>query len=227
MTTTTTTTTPLDPSSPDAPPAPKPWYASAGVWGALVTLAGSVLSLLKVQFDPALLDDLREWVLAAATLVGGGVALWGRLRASRRIGRVGAPPRRPPQLPPPTSAIGLSVGGAVLLAAIVGAGSGGCARTDLGPTDAYLAADRATFDAVAPEYRAYVDSDPFLDADQRERRGRTVDVWRRRLEDAERGSRNRNRGPQRERAPQAGRLNAGDSRAQSPSSEFQALNSEL
>ena len=32
---------------------PKAWYASAGVWGALVTLGGSVLALLKVEVDPA------------------------------------------------------------------------------------------------------------------------------------------------------------------------------
>ena len=33
----------------------KPWYASAGVWGAVVTLAGSVLTLLKVELDPKVL----------------------------------------------------------------------------------------------------------------------------------------------------------------------------
>ena len=67
------------------PTTTKPWYASAGVWGALVTLAGSVLALLKVELDAALLADVREWVLSLATLVGGAVALWGRIRASRTI----------------------------------------------------------------------------------------------------------------------------------------------
>ena len=39
----------------------KPWYASVGVWGAVVGLIGSTLSLLKVQVDPTFLADLREW----------------------------------------------------------------------------------------------------------------------------------------------------------------------
>lgn len=67
----------------------KPWYASSAVWGALVTLAGSLLSLLKVEFDPQLLEDVGQWGLSLATLIGGAVALWGRIRATRRIGRDG------------------------------------------------------------------------------------------------------------------------------------------
>ena len=67
-------------------PTTKPWYASVGVWGALVTLVSSTLALLKFEVDPQLLEDVREWVLALATLAGGAVALWGRVRATRRIG---------------------------------------------------------------------------------------------------------------------------------------------
>jgi hypothetical protein len=76
------------------PTVTKPWYASAGVWGALVTLASSVLALLKVEVDPQVLGHVREGVLALATLVGGAVALWGRVRATRRIG-AGAAPAQP------------------------------------------------------------------------------------------------------------------------------------
>ena len=67
------------------PTVTKPWYASAGVWGALVTLVSSVLALLKVEVDPQVLGHVREGVLALATLAGGAVALWGRVRATRRI----------------------------------------------------------------------------------------------------------------------------------------------
>jgi 4-amino-4-deoxy-L-arabinose transferase-like glycosyltransferase len=146
----------------------KPWYASTGVWGALVTLASSLLALLKFELDPQLLDDVREWVLALATLIGGGVALWGRVRATRRIGS---------RAPDSRTLCTLFV--LTLLAT-----SAGCAllTTPAGP---YVAADRATYDAVAPEYRAYVANDPALDAEQRARRERTVEVWRLRLEDAE------------------------------------------
>jgi hypothetical protein len=155
----------------------KPWYASVGVWGAVVSLVGSALSLLKVQVDPAVLDDLREWLLAAASLAGAGVALYGRLRASRRIGAAPPPPSpSPPPPPPPNSS---SPGGAtrvVLLLALLLPATiplGGCAA----PSDAYVAADRATFDAVAPEYAAYVAADPLLGPAERERRGRTLEAW--------------------------------------------------
>jgi hypothetical protein len=53
------------------------------------------------------------------------------------------------------------------------------------PEGTYVAADRATYDAVAPEYCAYVTNDPSLDDEQRARRRRTVDTWRVRLEAAE------------------------------------------
>jgi 4-amino-4-deoxy-L-arabinose transferase-like glycosyltransferase len=76
-------------------PTTKPWYASSGVWGAIVTLVSSVLALLKFEVDPQLLEDVREWVLALATLVGGAVALWGRVRATRRIGAATPNPELP------------------------------------------------------------------------------------------------------------------------------------
>ena len=73
----------------------KPWYLSAGVWGAFATLVGSGLSLLKFRLDPALLDDLRDWVLSLVTLVGGAVALYGRIRAGSSCPRPRpTPPRR-------------------------------------------------------------------------------------------------------------------------------------
>jgi hypothetical protein len=49
----------------------------------------------------------------------------------------------------------------------------------------YVAADRATYDAVAPFHRHYVESDPTLDPDQRELALLILDTWRIRLETAE------------------------------------------
>jgi hypothetical protein len=56
------------------------------------------------------------------------------------------------------------------------------------PSGAYVAADRATYDAVAPEYAAYVAHDASLSDEQRARRDRTVQTWRLRLETAERAA---------------------------------------
>lgn len=63
----------------------KPWYASKAVWGAVVTIIGSVLQMLRFEVDAALLQDVEAWVFSLVTLLGGAVALWGRLRATKRI----------------------------------------------------------------------------------------------------------------------------------------------
>ena len=49
----------------------------------------------------------------------------------------------------------------------------GCAM----PGAAFVRAERATFDAVAPEYRAYVAADERLSPEQKDRRLRTVETW--------------------------------------------------
>lgn len=48
----------------------------------------------------------------------------------------------------------------------------------------YVEADRLTFEAVAPEYRAYVEADEGLDDRQKERREKTLEAWQRRIEEA-------------------------------------------
>jgi hypothetical protein len=53
------------------------------------------------------------------------------------------------------------------------------------PGGAYVAADRATFEALAPEYAAYVAADPALPDEDRARRTRTLQTWRMRIEAAE------------------------------------------
>lgn len=47
---------------------------------------------------------------------------------------------------------------------------------------AYLAADRATFDALAPEYERYVQTDEHLDDASKASRIRLLTTWKMRLE---------------------------------------------
>jgi hypothetical protein len=49
----------------------------------------------------------------------------------------------------------------------------------------YVAADRATYEAVAPEYQKYVDADPALDDDAKALRKATLASWAYRMEQAE------------------------------------------
>jgi len=53
------------------------------------------------------------------------------------------------------------------------------------PATAYIEADRATFDVIAPDYLGYVRSDPALTLEQALRRSRLLDTWRIRIEQAE------------------------------------------
>lgn len=46
-----------------------------------------------------------------------------------------------------------------------------------GPDPTFVAAARASHDAITPEYLGYVDKDPGLSGEQRERRHRTVARW--------------------------------------------------
>lgn len=46
----------------------------------------------------------------------------------------------------------------------------------------YVAADEATYSAVAPEYTKYVDGDPKLTAEQKATRKNTVATWKFRIE---------------------------------------------
>jgi len=59
-------------------------------------------------------------------------------------------------------------------ALVVAAITGGCVT----PAGEYVAADAATYDAVAPEYLEYVDADPKLGPEQKASRRRTVETWR-------------------------------------------------
>ena len=116
----------------------------------------------------------------AATLAGAGMALWGRLSARRPIAAAAAAAQSRGK---PGRFVGL-----LLLAALPCLG-GGCEAFQsaaTSPTGPYVAADRATHDAVAPEYHACVTADPALDDEQKARRRRTIESWRLRLEQAER-----------------------------------------
>lgn len=59
-----------------------------------------------------------------------------------------------------------------ILAALAVTFSSGCA-----PSEPYRRADRLTFDAIAPEYSAYVAGDAGLSAKAKERRYRTLRTW--------------------------------------------------
>lgn len=59
-----------------------------------------------------------------------------------------------------------------------------CFATSCTPAELYIAADAATYDALAPGHAAYVRGDQALDPKQKERRFDTLATWKKRVQDA-------------------------------------------
>lgn len=53
------------------------------------------------------------------------------------------------------------------------------------PVQAYVEADRATYEAIAPDHRAYVTNDPSLSSEQKTRRLDLLNSWDLRTRKAE------------------------------------------
>lgn len=53
------------------------------------------------------------------------------------------------------------------------------------PTQVYVEADRATYEAIAPAHTRYVAADASLSPEQRQDRRDLLDTWRKRIEAAE------------------------------------------
>jgi hypothetical protein len=153
----------------------KPWYQSLGVLGSGAALLSAVLSFFKFHVDAQLLKDLSDWFLQVVTIVGAAVALWGRLRATRKIGT-------PPAF---DATVNLLLLGAFL--ALLAFAAPGCSAFQhvQPPQAAYVAADRATYEAVGKEYADYYHGDPLLSLDEKARRDRTMRSWLMRIERGE------------------------------------------
>jgi hypothetical protein len=71
----------------EAAPDPKPWWASATIWGVLVSAAfKAVAVVLPGTVDPALEGPATQLVLLGLSFVGDALAFIGRLRARQPIG---------------------------------------------------------------------------------------------------------------------------------------------
>jgi hypothetical protein len=66
----------------------KPAAGSMGVWGSLIATMGGGVVIGGVLITPDHVNEALSLVAAAASAIGGLIALYGRLRATRRIGRL-------------------------------------------------------------------------------------------------------------------------------------------
>lgn len=98
------------------------------------------------------------------------------------VGHLGVPR---PQLPPWFRAITALL---VLLLCVA-------ALTSCTPVQAYVQADRATYEAIAPPHARYVAADASLSPEQKQDRQDLLDTWRRRIEVAEGAGDSQQSGP--------------------------------
>jgi hypothetical protein len=63
----------------------KSLFASKAVWGGAVAILAGVASLLGYTVDPAAQTSIVELATGVASLVGGALAVWGRIKATKRI----------------------------------------------------------------------------------------------------------------------------------------------
>jgi len=69
----------------------KPWYQSKTIIGGAVTLAATVAAIFGVEVDEqtqaVIVDQGVAIGTAVATVIGGVLAIYGRLKASKGIGK--------------------------------------------------------------------------------------------------------------------------------------------
>lgn len=63
----------------------KAWWASKTIWGGLITLLSVVLSVLGYQMTTEDQEILVAAITAIMGSVGGLLAIWGRVKASKPI----------------------------------------------------------------------------------------------------------------------------------------------
>lgn len=64
----------------------KPWYASRTIWGALIAVAASLGASFGLTLSEQDQSSLADAALQITGAIGALIALYGRVRASHRIG---------------------------------------------------------------------------------------------------------------------------------------------
>jgi len=62
-------------------------WASTTVWGGIVALLAGIAAIFGVTISEADQSILAEALLGISSALGGIIAIWGRIRATKRIGK--------------------------------------------------------------------------------------------------------------------------------------------
>ncbi|WP_449246283.1 hypothetical protein [Desulfarculus baarsii] len=65
----------------------KPWYQSKTIWGGVVSFIAVVGGLFGLNMNADEQTAVTEGLMAVGGLIGVGMTIWGRLSASKGIGK--------------------------------------------------------------------------------------------------------------------------------------------
>lgn len=69
----------------------KQWWRSRGVWGGVVAMLAGIAAALGYSLSEGVQADIVELILGIAGVAGGGLAVWGRIKAETKIAGTGVP----------------------------------------------------------------------------------------------------------------------------------------
>ncbi len=64
----------------------KSWFTSRTIWGAIVAILSSAYLVTGNMIAPEIQSSAADLLAQAGTLVGAGLSLYGRLKATKTIG---------------------------------------------------------------------------------------------------------------------------------------------
>ena len=64
----------------------KSWFTSKGVWGGIASVVPSIALFFGITVEPDWITGIQESVLALFSAIGGFLAIYGRIKATTRIG---------------------------------------------------------------------------------------------------------------------------------------------
>ncbi len=67
----------------------KIWWKSRGVWGGVVAMLAGIAAALGYSLSEGVQADIVELILGIAGVAGGGLAVWGRIKAETKIAGTG------------------------------------------------------------------------------------------------------------------------------------------
>lgn len=65
----------------------KEWWRSRGVWGGLVSMLAGIAAALGYALSEGVQAEIVELILGIAGVAGGGLAVWGRIKAEAKIAK--------------------------------------------------------------------------------------------------------------------------------------------